>query len=77
MFDFLNHWFSKTINKGGKQLTKFKSGHYSLDLTFIVIIIILLIIIFSYYKFKKYCLNKQKQVIQKDFQLIPLNNHVV
>jgi len=66
MFDFLAHWFAKTEiihNEKGvpiKQQPKshFKNGHFSLDLTFIVIILVLIILYFAYQKYKKYNKNK-------------------
>jgi hypothetical protein len=76
MFDFLNHWFAKTINNGGKIKTHFSRGHYSLDLTFIVIVILILICVFTYFKIKNFCLNQHKKSLNQEFQLIPLKDVV-
>lgn len=43
MFDFFANWFgSKTVNEKGETLkatSHFKNGHFSLDLTFLVIVV--------------------------------------
>jgi hypothetical protein len=57
MFDWFTHWFAKTeiINNGTQQRTKtpFQKGHYSFDLTFLVVLAILFALFMIYKKFMK------------------------
>lgn len=47
MFDFFANWFGKkTINETGKTLeatSNFRNGHFSLDLTFLVIVSVIVL----------------------------------
>lgn len=51
MFDFFANWFgSKTVNEKGETLkatSHFKNGHFSLDLTFLVIVVCIALLIFA------------------------------
>lgn len=79
MFDFFAHWFAKTINKGeaAKIKTHYKNGHFSLDLTFIVIILVICILFYFYRKYQNYLTKKYKNYnINRNLELQPMNNPV-
>jgi len=70
MFDFFTHWFAKTYNKGEAAIkSHYKNGHFSLDLTFIVIVLVIVIIVYLFRKYKQYLDKKYN----KKYQNIPLN----
>jgi hypothetical protein len=51
MLDFFANWFgSKTVNEKGETLkatSHFKNGHFSLDLTFLVIVVCIILLILA------------------------------
>lgn len=51
MLDFFANWFgSRTVNEKGETLkahSHFKNGHFSLDLTFLVIVVCIAILIYA------------------------------
>jgi len=82
MFDFFTHWFAKTYNKGDKAIkSHFKNGHFSLDLTFIVIILIIIICVYLFRKYKSYLDKKYNKkylnIPPKHIELQPIHNNQV
>jgi hypothetical protein len=89
MFDFLAHWFAKTEivhNEKGEPVKQpprslYKNGHFSLDLTFLVLIVIAIIAYFGYMAYRKYLVRKVKALEHKskdvELQQLRLESHVV
>lgn len=67
MFDFFAKWFgSTTTNNKGEEVHKshYKNGHFSLDLTFLVLVVVICLIALAVFYTRRYMGRKYREQIR-------------